>query len=262
MSIHSPDFSGHITITAPDATTVPSAPYTFAALFKNRAGIGTFVWNGYQPNNFSKTNLYFDGDVWFDFDQADLNLDISTSKWWWVVVTKDAVIEAPRVHVAEYLGTGTMTWIHDVVGTTEQAWGDIDRFSIGDEFASGFGGDLAVFTAFNVEYDDAGVEALFQRSSADILAASPNFFVHFPESLDLGDPFEDIAGGGVETIRTGDWSLSADPPNYVFSSGRSGNPKVWNGTSWAAHPAKVWNGSSWVAHPMKGYTGTEFIASK
>lgn len=45
-------------------------------------------------------------------------------------------------------------------------------------------------------------------------------------------------------------------------TGRSGKPKVWNGSTWAPHPAKYWNGTSWVIAPMLGYDGTGFIASK
>jgi hypothetical protein len=42
----------------------------------------------------------------------------------------------------------------------------------------------------------------------------------------------------------------------------SGNPKVWNGSAWVAHPAKVWNGSAWVAHKAKGWDGTDWVESK
>lgn len=48
----------------------------------------------------------------------------------------------------------------------------------------------------------------------------------------------------------------------VPDTGRSGKPKVWNGTSWVGHPAKYWNGSAWVIAPMTGYDGTGFITSK
>ena len=45
-------------------------------------------------------------------------------------------------------------------------------------------------------------------------------------------------------------------------AGRSGKPKVWNGTSWAAKPAKFWDGSAWVTKPMLGFDGTDWIPSK
>lgn len=48
----------------------------------------------------------------------------------------------------------------------------------------------------------------------------------------------------------------------IVPPGRSGKPKVWNGSSWAAHQAKVWNGSAWVAASMSGYDGTDWVASR
>lgn len=48
----------------------------------------------------------------------------------------------------------------------------------------------------------------------------------------------------------------------IVPAGRSGKPKVWNGSAWVAHPAKVWNGSAWVTHAIKGYDGSTWIASK
>lgn len=48
----------------------------------------------------------------------------------------------------------------------------------------------------------------------------------------------------------------------ITPAGRSGKPKVWNGTAWVAHPAKVWSGTAWVTHAMKGYNGTDWIPSK
>lgn len=44
--------------------------------------------------------------------------------------------------------------------------------------------------------------------------------------------------------------------------GRSGRPRVWNGTEWAEYPAKVWNGTEWVEKPMKGWNGATWIDSK
>lgn len=45
-------------------------------------------------------------------------------------------------------------------------------------------------------------------------------------------------------------------------TGRSGKPKVRNGSGWVSHPAKYWDGSAWVVAPMLGYDGTGFIESK
>lgn len=48
----------------------------------------------------------------------------------------------------------------------------------------------------------------------------------------------------------------------IVPSGRSGKPKVWNGSSWVARQAKVWNGSSWENSSMAGYDGTDWVASR
>lgn len=48
----------------------------------------------------------------------------------------------------------------------------------------------------------------------------------------------------------------------IVPAGRSGKPKVWNGTAWVQHAVKVWNGSSWELASMSGYDGTEWVASR
>jgi hypothetical protein len=50
--------------------------------------------------------------------------------------------------------------------------------------------------------------------------------------------------------------------NTPIVAGRSGKPKVWNGSTWAQHQAKVWNGSAWVNAKMAGYNGTDWITAK
>lgn len=263
MSIHSPDLSGHITITTPGATALLQGPFTIGILCKNIAFASNFVWYLYQADNFSHGSLYFDGDLWYDSTlQIDSNLDTSDAFWRYLVVTKAGGSATPRAHVGAYVSSGAISWYHADFPSTRGNFSAVNRMSIGDEFGNGFRGDAAMITGFTSEMDDAEVQANFIRSSADILALTPQFFVHWPESIDLGDSFEDLAGGGIETIRTGTWSLSDDPDGYNFLLGRSGKPKTYSGTTWDAHPAKVWNGSAWVTHSMKGYTGTEFLASK
>lgn len=263
MSLHSPDTSQHLTITMPAATTLPQGGYTVAALCQNLAFTANFAWYIYAPSDFSKVNLYFDGDIWVDFVSWDGNLDISSPIWRWLVVTKAAGTATPRAHVATYLSSGTMTWIHaDLNGTRPNAAEACDRISLGDEFGNGLRGDIACLAAFTDEFDDAGVASTFVRSSAGILAASPQFFVHFPEAAGIGSPFLDLAGSGEETIRTGSWSVSDDPVGFDFSLGRSGKPKTWSGATWEQHQAKVWNGTSWVPHSMAGHNGTEFVVAK
>jgi hypothetical protein len=231
-------------------------------LYRNQAFTANFMWYFYQADNFSHANFYFDGDMWYDFMQIDSNADITDLFWHWLVITKAGGSAIPRGHIGFYAPSGVLTWYHADFPLSKPNFSAVTRVSLGDEFGNGFRGDGAVLTAFTSEFNDAAVEASFVRSSADILALTPQFFSHWPESLDIGDPFVDLAGGGIETIRTGTWSLTDDPDGYNFLLGRSGEPKVYDGSVWPAHPAKVWNGSSWVTHSMKGYTGTEFVASK
>lgn len=263
MSLHSDSFTQHVSISAPSAVDLPNTDFTIACLVRIPPPPYSFIWAAYQPNDFSRLNMYFDGDFWYDFDHFDANLS-TTERWMWIVVTKSSATEAPRVHAADYSETGSLTWIHGDFDTTEGTYLDIDRFCLGDEFGNGFKGDIAVLTAFYANYSDSTVAASFLRSSADILAQAPVFFCHWPSSMTLSDPFVDLAGGGeeIDGSRLGTWSLSADPPGFNFSLGRSGKPKVYNGSSWDQHQAKVWNGTTWVNHPMKGYNGSSFVASK
>lgn len=262
MSLGSANDSQHLTITAPGAVDIPTGPYTVAMLYKNIANQSVQAWKAYAPDNFAKLDLYYDGDVWVSFTQWDGNLPINTPIWRWVIITKDVASEPVGVHVANYASSGAFSWTHDFTNGNKGPNDDLNRFSIGDEFGDGFRGDLALLTAFESEFSNAAIEATFLRSSLAIMSLTPQFFVHFPQAEGIGSPFMDLAGGGVETIRTGTWTASADPPGFDFSLGRTGKPKVWNGSSWVAHPAKVWNGSSWDIFPMSGYDGSEFVVSK
>lgn len=262
MSLFSATSAQHLTITAPGATGLVQGPYTVATLYRNVANFGVNLWFGYQANNFSKISVFYDGDVYVDFAQWDGNLSISTAVWRWIVASKSSATEAPRVHVADYASSGALTWQHNDTNSARGNWPAIDRFTFGDEFGSGFLGDLACHAAFTTELSDAAIEGLFERSSLDILSMSPQFFTHWPLADGIGAPFVDLAGGGVETIRTGTWSASSDPTGFNFDLGRSGKPKTWNGSSWDKHQAKVWNGSNWDPHPMSGYHDSAFVLSK
>lgn len=263
MSIHSDNNGQHLTMSAPGHAGISTGPYTVAVLYKNNPFQASFIWYGYEAADFSHINLYFDGDFWFNsVYQIDRNLDNSDAFWRWLVVTKSGSSATPTMSFADYAGSGDLTWEHDAFPTAQINRNPINRFSIGDEFGNGFQGDLACMVSFEDQFTEAEIEATFVRSSADILAASPLFFVHWPEADGAAGPFADLANAGVETIRSGTWTASDDPPNFNFSLGRSGKPKTWNGSSWIAHQAKVWTGSAWVPHPMAGHNGTDFILSK
>lgn len=70
----------------------------------------------------------------------------------------------------------------------------------------------------------------------------------------------------VDDVQYFDTALSEleveDVMNTPVLPGRSGKPKVWNGSSWSSRQAKVWNGSSWGNAQMQGYNGTDWIAAK
>ena len=264
MSILSPDLNGHLTITAPGATDLVQGPYTIAMLYRNLANTASQLWYPYESDNFARTSLYFDGDVWVGFNSWDSNLDITTQHWRWIVITKANGSAAPEAYVAEYAGSGALSWTHNPVNGAQNNFFAINRISIGDEFGSGFRGECAALAGFTSQFDFATVQSVFLRSSATILAASPKFFVHFPFATGIGSAFSDLAGGGVETIRSGSWSASADPTNFDFTlaSSRSGKAKRWNGSGWDSYPVKRYNGSGWDIHPIEGFDGTGWIVGK
>lgn len=264
MSLFSPEDSQHLTITAPAALNVPNGPYTVAVLYRNIPFQSCIIWRAYQLDNFTQVNMYYDGDVWISFAQWDGDLDNSSATWRWYIVTKSAAEEPPRVHVAEYESSGPLSWSHADTSSTYSSFSDLNRFCLGDEFGDGFRGELTCMAAFESELSDVDVESIFLRSSAGIMNAGPQFFVHWPESAGAAGPFVDIAGGGIETVRDGTWLTSDDPIGYDFSLtlGRSGKPKVWDGTDWKQYSIRFWNGSSWVERSAAGYNGSEFIAAK
>lgn len=66
-----------------------------------------------------------------------------------------------------------------------------------------------------------------------------------------------ILSGTLTNSEVVDWMNTP-----IVPAGRSGKPKVWNGTDWVQHTAKVWNGSSWDAASMSGHDGTDWVVSK
>lgn len=267
MSLWADTFdNGHTTITAPTAGAIGTGAYTLACLYKPNFFAAGFLFTAYKPDNFSYHGVSFGGSTgilsyYGSLDLGDPNY-ANPPIWVWLAVTKGAPDGIPRLHMARYTDTGVITWMHADGDSTHFNRGAINRICIGDEFGSSFRGNLSNLSAFTREMADAEIEATFQRSSAGIMAEVPQFFVHFPASINLSDSFVDLAGGGVETIRSGVWQVSADPTNFDYSLGRSGKPKTYDGSSWSQHKAKVWNGTTWVDHKMAGHDGTDFVISK
>ncbi len=257
--------SCHLSISSPSAGGVGSGAYTTAALFApNLFGGSATIFQGYDASNFSHRGLYVDGDMWCLNEQADTNIPSfgNPAQWYWLVVSKAATTVAPRAHWAVYDGTNPMSWTHLDALTTQTPRSAITRLCLGDEFGAAFKGNIACLAAFTTELSDSTISALFAKSSADILAAAPQFFAHWPQADGVGSPFHDIAGGGVETVRSGNWAVSADPPGFNFALGRSGKPKVWNGSTWVQHTAKVYSGSTWDSHKMNGAVSGSWITSR
>jgi hypothetical protein len=255
----------HLSISSPSAGGVGSGAYTAAVLFMpNLFGGSATIWQGYDGSNFSHRGLYVDGDMWCLNEQADTNIPSfgNPQQWYWLVVSKASVTEAPRAHWAIYDPTNPMSWSHLDALTTQVPRSDITRVCLGDEFGAAFKGNIACIAMFTSELSDSVISAVCARSSADILAASPQFFAHWPQADGVGSTFHDIAGDGVETVRSGNWAVSTDPPSFSFALGRSGKPKVWNGSAWVQHSAKVYSGSTWDPHKMNGATVGGWITSK
>ncbi len=72
----------------------------------------------------------------------------------------------------------------------------------------------------------------------------------------------------IDDLRIFDYALKPDFVNYYMTldvtlNNRSGQIKVWDGTSWVTHPLKVWDGTSWVTHPALGSPdGVNFVSGK
>ena len=259
--------NAHLTISAPAAGGVGNGAYTVGILYKTVLFVSSaMIWRAYQANNFSHRGLYADGDMWIINQQADTDIPSfgNPVQWYWLVASKGSADEAPRAHWAVYDSSGVMTWTHQDALSSQSNQSAIDRFCLGDEFGDSFKGHAACLTAFTSELSDFEVELYFGTDSAGIMSASPQFFVHWPEAVGVGSPFSDIAGGGSEIIRTGTWTATADPPGYDFDlvQPRTGQPKVWNGSSWVSKPAKIYDGAGWPPHPINGYDGSQWTTSK
>jgi hypothetical protein len=266
MSLHADGAANaHLTISAPGCAGLGTGAYTVAVLYKTIVFVSaTMIWRAYQADNFSRRGLYVDGDMWVVNEQADTNIPTFSdpTKWHWLVVSKGSSNEPPRAHWALYQESGPMAWSHVDALSSQSNQSPINRVCLADEFGDSFRGHIACLAAFETELSDVEIETYFEASSSAIMSAFPGFFVHWPLAEGLGSPFVDIAGGGVESIRSGSWDMTADPPGFDFSLGRSGRPKVWSGSVWDRHQAKSWSGSMWVPSEMSGATAEGWIASK
>lgn len=255
----------HLTISAPSAGALGTGAYTVAVLYMpNLFGNSNMIWKAYEPANFSQRGLYCDGDMWMLSQQVDTNIPsfANPQNWYWLVASKGSANEPPRGHWATYAAAGGLNWTHLDALSSQAAASSINRICLGDEFDVPFNGNIACIAVFLQEMTDSEIESLFLRSSSSIISEGPQFFVQWPEADGIGSPFHDIAGSGVETIRTGTWNTSADPPSYDFSLGRSGKPKIWSGSAWNQHQSKTWNGSLWVPSKMNGGTAEGWVTSK
>ena len=252
-------------MSTPSAGGIGTGAYTVAILFMpNLFGGEQMIWKAYEPSNFSHRGLYVNGDMWMINEQAETNIVSfgNPQQWYWFVATKSAANEAPRAHWAIYEETGPLLWSHiDAISSQSNA-NLINRLCLGDEFGDEFKGTVACLTAFETEMDDAQIGALFTRNSLDIMDASPDFFVHWPEADGIVSSFEDLGGGGLETIRTGSWANVVDPPGFDFSLERSGKPKIWTGTDWVQYPVKTFQDDAWVLNKILGHDGIQWVTSK
>jgi hypothetical protein len=66
-----------------------------------------------------------------------------------------------------------------------------------------------------------------------------------------------IFSGTMSNSEVVDWMNTP-----IIPIGRSGEPKIWSGSSWDKHPAKVWDGSIWSPTQMNGYDGSDWVTSK
>lgn len=65
-----------------------------------------------------------------------------------------------------------------------------------------------------------------------------------------------IMSGTLSDSEVVDWMNTP-----IVPPGRSGKPKVWNGSAWVKHQGKIRNGSSWDPVSLSGYDGTDWVAS-
>jgi hypothetical protein len=259
--------NAHLTISAPGVSGIGTGAYTVAVLYKPNFFVSAvMIWRAIEPSDFSHRGLYVDGDMWVVNQQADVNIPSFSNppQWYWFVVTKGTPNEPPRAHWAVYNENDPMVWVHIDALSEQTNQSTINRICLGNEFDESFKGHIACIVAFDSEFSDLDIEDYLGTHSAGIMSANPQFFVQWPESEGIASPFEDLAGGGVELIRTGTWATSADPPGYDFSliQARTGKPKIWSGSAWESKPAKSYNGTIWSPHSMNGYDGTEWVASK
>lgn len=66
-----------------------------------------------------------------------------------------------------------------------------------------------------------------------------------------------IFSGTMSDSEVVDWMTTP-----VVPPGRSGKPKIWDGSAWGKHQAKVWDGAGWVAAPISGHDGTDWVVSQ
>lgn len=177
-------------------------------LFRAYAGGGTGLW---AVNPFSDGTTYFATSP-----SAFVQGPAYSTGWLLTAYTKAAGSSAVRSHQLD-LGTGA--WSHAAEGTIGDAAAAVATVEVG-RFNAGevLDGDIAALAFFDVEMDDATVEATLGSAAADWLAAGPLAMWMFDQAS-TSDPVLDLTGGGADqtsvsgtAVLTGD-----DPPNFDLS---------------------------------------------
>lgn len=147
-------------------------------------------------------------------------------------------------------------------------WRDQLNFAETGSYLSNFGWHHLC----NVDSDDRWARFVDGTliASAARTGTSPHTWENFPwlSGKDVNvasyDSAANVALTGVRIFSgtMSDLEVAAWMNTDIVPAGRSGKPKVWNGSAWVAHPAKAWNGSAWVTHAIKGYDGSGWVKSK
>lgn len=136
----------------------------------------------------------------------------------------------------------------------------------GDQFA-----DFGWHHVCNVDSDDRyaffidGVKIQEGARSGDSAVTWEDFpwLSGFAPNMQNSDSAANVAFTGVRLFAGTMTDLEVEGwMDTPIVASRSGQPKVWDGSTWVKHPAKVWNGTSWVTAPMAGHDGTDWVSAK
>jgi hypothetical protein len=196
--------------------TVDGGPLTVAAIVRARSTVGATVYAGTSPTSVRWSCELF-GGTWFVSNNGGVASMFAVRDDEWVLIahTKADGSVVPREHEYRY---ATETWAHADTGASVPDGGapGVGGAIVLGRWESDFlAGELVAAAVWDRELSDGDLEALTDSLAA--WEASTPTALWALNQADVGDPVEDLTGGGADqSVIVGTAVSAEEPPGWSY----------------------------------------------